>query len=72
MVTDELSADLHSPERELIELRMRHAELDAQIDELGENAPVDELHLRRLKKDRLALKDAIAQLERRLSPPDLA
>ncbi len=42
---------------------MEHADLDATIDRLAEQSPLDELLLRRLKKRRLALKDKIARLE---------
>ncbi len=59
--------NLHSPERQLIELRMEHADLDATIDRLAEQSPVDELMLRRLKKRRLALRDQIVRLEIELS-----
>ena len=48
---------------------MQHAELNALVD-CG--ATTDELHLRRLKKDRLVLKDKISQLEMQLAPLDLA
>jgi hypothetical protein len=58
-----LDYNLHSPERQLIELRMEHADLDATIDRLAEQSPVDELLLRRLKKRRLALRDQIVRLE---------
>jgi hypothetical protein len=61
-----LQANLHSPERQLIELRMEHADLDAMIDRLAEQNPVDELLMRRLKKRRLALRDQIARLEMEL------
>ncbi len=64
--------NLHSPERQLIELRMEHADLDASIDQLSLTAPVDELMLRRLKKRRLALRDQINQLERALDPKEPA
>jgi hypothetical protein len=67
-----LDNNLHSPERRLIELRMEHADLDALIDRAAEAAPVDELLLRRLKKRRLALRDAIARLERSLDPQEPA
>jgi len=53
--------NLRSPERQLIELQMEHADLDALIDqatEIGE--PMDELRLRRFKKRRLALRDQIS------------
>jgi hypothetical protein len=58
-----LQVNLHSPERQLIELRMEHADLDATIDRLAEQSPLDELLMRRLKKRRLALRDQIARLE---------
>ncbi len=64
--------NLHSPERRLIELRIEHADLDALIDRAAQAAPVDELLLRRLKKRRLALRDAIGRLERSLDPQEPA
>lgn len=51
---------------------MEHADLDAMIDRAGEQAPVDELMLRRLKKRRLALRDEIARLELALDPKEPA
>ncbi len=42
---------------------MEHSDLDAMIDRLAEQSPMDELMLRRLKKRRLALRDQIARLE---------
>ena len=64
--------NLHSPQRRLIELRMEHADLDSLIDRTSEQAPLDELALRRLKKRRLMLRDQIAQLERVLDPKEPA
>jgi hypothetical protein len=64
--------NLHSPERRLIELRIEHADLDASIDRLASQSPVDQLMLQRLKKRRLALRDAIARLEAALAPKDPA
>jgi hypothetical protein len=64
--------NLHSPERRLIELRIEHADLDAWIDRLVEQSPVDQLMLQRLKKRRLALRDAMAQLEAALEPKEPA
>jgi hypothetical protein len=58
-----VDSNLHSPQRRLIELRIEHADLDASIDRLSQDAPMDELMLRRLKKRRLALRDQIARLE---------
>ena len=67
-----MTANLHSPERQLIELRIEHADLDAWIDRLAEQAPLDQLMLRRLKKRRLALRDAMARLEAALDPQEPA
>jgi hypothetical protein len=63
---------LHSPERQLIELRIEHADLDAWIDRLADQPPADQLMLQRLKKRRLALRDAIARLEMALNPKEPA
>lgn len=65
-------ANLHSPERQLIELRMEHADLDALIDRLAHTPPIDELLLMRMKKRRLALRDQIHVLERQLDPKEPA
>lgn len=63
----------HSPERHLIELGMAHHELDVRIDLAGlPGSAIDELQLRRLKKQRLALRDDIVALQRSLSPDQLA
>ena len=42
---------------------MEHSDLDATIDLLAGQSPLDELLLRRLKKRRLALRDRITRLE---------
>ena len=67
-----MERNLHSPERRLIELRIEHADLDALIDRVARDTPADELMLRRLKKRRLALRDAIARIERQIEPPEPA
>jgi hypothetical protein len=67
-----MQENLHSPHRQLIELRMEHADLDNLIDRAAEQAPVDELTLRRLKKRRLLLRDRIASLESLLDPKEPA
>jgi hypothetical protein len=67
-----MDEQLHSLPRRLIELRIEHADLDAMIDRLVEQSPVDELALQRLKKRRLALRDMIARLEATTEPDDLA
>ena len=68
-----LDSNLHSFSRQLIELRIEHADLDATIDRLSEAIELrDELLLRRLKKKRLALRDSIVRLERLLDPQEPA
>lgn len=67
-----MNANLHSPERRLIELRMEHADLDALIDRAATEAPTDELMMRRLKKRRLVLRDEIDRVERALQPDEPA
>lgn len=68
--------NLHSPQRQLIELRMAHADLDSVIDRMIELSPgavqADDLALRRLKKRRLQLRDQISRLEVALDPPEPA
>lgn len=67
-----MDEELHSLTRRLIELRIEHADLDAMIDRLVEQMPLDELALQRLKKRRLALRDMITRLEASTAPDDLA
>ncbi|PVE09407.1 YdcH family protein [Limnohabitans sp. Rim28] len=65
--------DLHSPQRQLIEWQMAHADLDALIDQASALASKqDDLSLRRMKKRRLALRDQIALLQARLLPKEPA
>ena len=65
-----LDSNLHSLSRQLIELRIEHADLDATIDRLAEASPQDELLLRRLKKRRDI--DQIVRLENMLDPREPA
>ncbi len=67
-----MNENLHSPQRQLIELRMEHADLDSLIDRNTAGPPTDELSLRRLKKRRLRLRDQIARLEVQVDPPEPA
>jgi hypothetical protein len=61
--------NLHSVQRQLIELRMEHADMDDMIDRIALTVPHDDLALRRLKKRRLLLRDQISRLELQLDPP---
>lgn len=67
-------ADLHSPQRQLIDLLMAHADLNALIDDVSSHSPLlqDDLRLRRMKKRRLALRDQIAVLQAALQPKEPA
>lgn len=67
-----LDLNLHSPERQLIELKIEHADLNALIDMAAQALPLDELQLRRLKKRRLLLRDQISLLVMSLDPPEPA
>lgn len=67
-----MEKNLHSPQRQLIELRIEHADLDALIDAASTQLPADELTLRRLKKRRLLLRDEILRVERALEPDEPA
>ena len=51
---------------------MEHGDLDALIDRVSVDAPLDELVIRRLKKKRLALRDEINKLQRTLQPDEPA
>lgn len=58
--------------RKLHELRSEHRDLDTVIARLAEAGPVDQLHLQRLKKRKLLLKDQLAWLESGLIPDNIA
>jgi hypothetical protein len=60
-----------SPEKialRLAELRTEHGDLDLAIAALDNDPCADQLQVRRLKKRKLMLKDAIARLESELIP----
>ena len=54
--------------RRIADLKVAHRDLDDAIARLGDAAYVNELQMRRMKKRKLALKDAIARLESSLIP----
>ncbi len=64
--------DRDSVLRKLHELRSEHRDLDTVIARLSEPVTVDQLHVQRLKKRKLLLKDEIARLESRLIPNSIA
>lgn len=58
--------------RQLIDLRIAHANLEARIDQGTLQGMPDDFLGRRLKKRRLALRNEIDRLERALQPPEPA
>lgn len=60
--------EINALKQELVEMRIEHRDLDDMIARLSENALVDQIQLRRLKKRKLLLKDHIAKLESKLIP----
>jgi hypothetical protein len=67
-----LDLNLHSPERQLIELKIEQADWNALVEMTMHILPIDELLLRRLKKRLLQLRDQISQLELSLDTPESA
>lgn len=59
-------------QRRLDDLKVEHRDLDDVIARLAQDAPFDQLQLKRLKKRKLALKDQIAMLESSLVPDIIA
>ena len=57
---------------ELEELRREHRDLDEAIEALEMGQRTDLLQLRRLKKQKLALKDRIGRIEDQLTPDIIA
>lgn len=57
---------------ELEAFRREHRDLDQAIQALEETGTADQLTIRRLKKQKLVLKDRIALIEDRLTPDIIA
>ena len=57
---------------ELEVFRREHRGLDEEIAALSEKGGADQLTIQRLKKQKLRLKDQIAQIEDRLTPDIIA
>ena len=58
--------------RKIQALIVEHRDLDDAIARITENPPFDQLHIQRLKKRKLAIKDQIARLESKLLPDIIA
>ena len=59
-------------QQRLSELRQEHRDLDDVIARIAEDAPFDQIQLKRLKKRKLMLKDQIARIEDILLPDIIA
>ncbi len=57
-----------SPAARILQLQQLHQQLDAEIDALYEYPYRDQLHLQRLKRQKLRLKDDIERLKGDLIP----
>lgn len=62
------SEDTSETRKLLFELREEHRDLDLAIARMAMDPRQDQLHLRRLKKRKLKLKDWITRLESNLIP----
>ena len=60
--------DIEVIQARIVELQTEHRDLDMAIETLSVTAGRDELHLRRMKKRKLQLKDTITLLQMRLIP----
>ena len=65
-------ADSVTLQQKLAELKTEHRDLDDVIAQMIENAPFDQIQIKRLKKRKLLLKDQITKIESRLLPDIIA
>lgn len=52
----------------IAELKQQHREMDISIDDMAERVNANQFEIKRLKKEKLRLKDAIIRLESKLIP----
>lgn len=64
--------DLDDLQEKLADLESEHRQLDAEIERLINTPPIDLLHIQRLKKKKLALKDQIQKLKSDILPDIIA
>ena len=67
-----MDIDIEAIKAKLEALRSEHRELDESIARLEESGSHNPMHVQRLKKRKLALKDLIAKLESQLLPDIIA
>tara|TARA_B110000116_G_scaffold272471_1_gene298055 strand:+ start:8823 stop:9050 length:228 start_codon:yes stop_codon:yes gene_type:complete len=71
-VTDEKHTNKEQLLRRLKTLKSEHFDLDDTIKKITEETTFDQLHLHRLKKRKLVLKDSISHIENQLFPNIIA
>ncbi len=64
--------DTEELQERLVSLRLEHRDLDDVIARIIEEAPFNQLQIKRLKKRKLILKDEITKLESKLLPDIIA
>lgn len=67
-VIDNVNTEVFDKLRRLKDLRVEHRDLDEVITRLADDPLVDQLMLRRLKKRKLQIRDAIERLESDMIP----
>ena len=60
--------DTNALHKEIAALEEEHRALDRHISELAHDPTVDQIELRRMKKRKLTIKDAVARLRSQLIP----
>jgi len=58
--------------KRILELKLEHRDLNQLIEQLVRDPVFEELHIKRLKKRKLQVKDELARLEDKLIPDILA
>ena len=67
-----MDLDVEALKARIAALKTEHRDLDEAIERLSDTVPANHLHLQRLKKRKLALKDLILKLEAKLLPDIIA
>ena len=67
-----MDLDTEALKTRIAALKTEHRDLDEAIAKLSEAVPLNHLHLQRLKKRKLALKDLIKKLEGKMLPDIIA
>lgn len=68
VMTDNIENNVFGDRARLKVLRVQHRDLDVAIGELSKNPTADQLRVRRLKKQKLLLRDLITRMESEIIP----